>query len=116
MFPSGYDSYKANGVAIIRHQEIAAAVMGYNAVSDQIISVRIQGRPVNITIIQIYTPTIAADADSAEDFYSLLWQTVDDNEARKLPRPQTRSRRLIRAMDLQHCSPAGIQYHHIRLG
>ena len=36
MFHSGNYSYKANRVAIICHQEIAAAVMGYNAVSDRI--------------------------------------------------------------------------------
>ena len=75
MFHSENDSYKAKGVAIICHQEIAAAVM---AVSDRIISVRIQGRPVNIIVIQIYAPTTTAEVNNVEDFYSLLRQTVDD--------------------------------------
>jgi len=46
-------------------------------VSDRIISITIQGRPRNLTIIQVYAPTSAAETDIGE-FYASLQQTIDD--------------------------------------
>jgi len=64
MYYSGHESTKANGVGIICHREIASAVMEYNPVNDRIMTIRLQGKTVNMTIIQPYAPTTAADEDT----------------------------------------------------
>ena len=38
-------------------KDLAGCVLGYKAVNDRIPSIQIQGKPVNITVIQIYAPT-----------------------------------------------------------
>jgi len=65
-------------VAIICSNEIAQTVLGYNPVSDRIISVRIQRKPLNLTFIQVYSPKTTATESDVEDFYSLLQQTIDN--------------------------------------
>ena len=47
------------------------AVLGCNLKNDRVISVRIQGKPLNITAIQAYAPTSNAEAE-VERFYDLL--------------------------------------------
>jgi len=69
---------KANSVGFACHNDIASAVLGYNSVNDRIISIRIQGRPRNLTIIQVYAPTSAAETADIDEFYASLQQTVDD--------------------------------------
>jgi len=54
------------------HKDIASAVLGYNSVSDRIISIRIQGRPRNLTIIQVYASTSAAETADIDEFYATL--------------------------------------------
>ena len=41
------------------------AVLGWNLKNDKMISVRFQGKPFNITVIQVYAPT--GNAEEAED-------------------------------------------------
>ena len=48
------------------------AVLGCNLKNDRIISVRFQGKPFNITIIQVYTPTSNAEETEVERFYEDL--------------------------------------------
>jgi len=74
---SGNDSIKYNGVGIICHREIASAVMGYKPVNDRIITIKLQGMLVNMTIIQIYAPT-TTNEDTVAEFDGLRQQTVDD--------------------------------------
>ena len=53
--------FKENGVAIILNRKVVGTVLGCKPVSDRIISLRIQGYPVNYTIIQVYSPTTDAE-------------------------------------------------------
>ena len=53
----GQESLRKNGVAIIVNKRARNAVFGYNLKNDRMISVRIQGKPFNITVIQVYAPT-----------------------------------------------------------
>ena len=48
------------------------AVLGCNLKNDRMISVRFQGKPFNITIIQAYAPTSNAEEAEAERFYEDL--------------------------------------------
>ena len=53
------------------------ALLGYNPVNDRILTTRPKGNPRNVTIIQIYAPTSAAEEEEVEDFYNTL-QTMTD--------------------------------------
>ena len=50
------ESLRRNGVAIMVNQRVQNAVLGYNLKNDRTISVRFQGKPFNITVIQVYAP------------------------------------------------------------
>ena len=52
----GQESLRRNGVAIIVNKRVQNAVLGCNLKKDRMISVRFQGKPFNITVIQIYAP------------------------------------------------------------
>ena len=60
----GQESLRRNGVAIMVNRRVQNAVLGCNLKNDRMISVRLQGKPFNITVIQIYTP--ASSAEEAE--------------------------------------------------
>ena len=78
VYYSGHDDSKRNGVAIILKKNIAQTILGYNPVNDRIISVRLQGKPLNITLIQVYAPTTGAEEVDIEEFYSKLQKVIDD--------------------------------------
>ena len=59
-----------NGVAIIVNKRVRNAVLGCNLKNDRIISVGFQGKPFNITVIQVYAWT--SNAEEAEQFYEDL--------------------------------------------
>ena len=48
------------------------AVLGCNLKNDIMISVRFQGKPFNITVIQVYAPTSNAEEAEVEQFYEDL--------------------------------------------
>ena len=48
---------KRNGVVLIVNKRVQNAVIGYNLKNDRMVSVQIQGKPFNITVIQVYAPT-----------------------------------------------------------
>ena len=51
--------------------------MGYNPISDRIISVRLQGRSIKTTVFQVYAPTAESDEDAHYNFYGRLQDAVD---------------------------------------
>ena len=53
----GQESLRRNGVAIMINKRVRNAVLGCNLKNDIMISVRFQGKPFNITVIQAYAPT-----------------------------------------------------------
>ena len=50
-------SLRRNGVAIMVNKTVQNAVLGCHLKNDRMISVRFQGKPLNITAIQVYAPT-----------------------------------------------------------
>ena len=52
----GQESLRRNGVAIIVNKGVRNAVLGCNLKNDRMISVHFQGKPFNITVIQVYVP------------------------------------------------------------
>ena len=53
----GQESLRRNGIAIIVNTRVQNVVLGCNLNNDKMISVGIQGKPFNITVIQVYTLT-----------------------------------------------------------
>eukprot|EP00795_Rhopilema_esculentum_P010508 gene10508-19227_t len=54
-----------------------AGKLRYNPVNDRVLSVRLQGRSNNITIVQVYAPTSAANEEEIERFYESVQQVLD---------------------------------------
>ena len=53
----GQDYLRRNGVPLIINKRVQNAVLGYNLKNSGMISVHFQGKPFNITVIQIYAPS-----------------------------------------------------------
>ena len=51
------ESLRRNGVAIMVNKRVLNAVLRCNLKNDRMISVCFQGKPFNITVIQVYAPT-----------------------------------------------------------
>ena len=64
----GQEYLRRYGVALIVNKRVQNAVLGCNFKNDRIISVHCQGKPFNITVIQVYTPTSNAEEGEAEWF------------------------------------------------
>ena len=65
----GQESLRRNGVAIVVNKRVWNAVLGCNLKNDWRISVDFQGKPFNITVIQVYAPT--SNAEEAEGEQSM---------------------------------------------
>ena len=66
------ESFRRSGIAIIVNKRVRNAVLGCNLKNDRIISVRFQGKPLSITVIQVYAPTSNAEEAEVEWFYEDL--------------------------------------------
>jgi len=64
----GQESLRRNGVAIIVNKRVQNAILGCNLKNDRMISVHFQGKPFNITVIQVYAPTSNALRAEVEQF------------------------------------------------
>ena len=68
----GQESLRRNGVAIMVNKRVWNAVLGCKLKKDRMISVHFQGKPFNITVIQVYAPTSNAEEVEVERFYEDL--------------------------------------------
>ena len=68
----GQESLRRNGVALTINEKVQNAVLGCNLKNDRMISVHFQGKPFNITVIEVYALTINAEEAEVEWFYEDL--------------------------------------------
>ena len=68
----GQESLRRNGVAIIVNKRVQNALLGCNLKNDRMIFVHFQGKPFNITVIQVYAPTSNAEETEVKQFYEDL--------------------------------------------
>ena len=61
------------------------AVLGCNLKNDRMISVRFQGKPFNITVIQAYAPTSNAEEAEVERFYEDLQDLLELTPPKRCP-------------------------------
>ena len=73
----GQEFLRRNGVALIGNKRVQNAVLGCNLKNDRMISVRFQGKPFNITVIQTYAPTSNAEDAEVEWFYEDLQDLLE---------------------------------------
>ena len=66
------ESLRRNGVAIMVNKRFRNAVLRCSLKNDRMISVRLQGKSFNITVIQVYAPTGNAEEAEVERFYEDL--------------------------------------------
>ena len=67
----GQESLRRSGVALIVNKRVQDAVLGCSLKNDRMISVRFQGKPFNIRVIQVYAPTSNAEEAEIERFYEI---------------------------------------------
>ena len=66
------ESLRRNGVTIMVNKTVRNAVLRCNLKNDRMISIHFQGKPLNITVIQVYAPTSKAEEAELEQFYEDL--------------------------------------------
>ena len=71
------ESLRRNGIAIMVNKRFKNAVLGCNLKNDRMISVRFQGKPFNIMVIQVYAPTSNAEEAEIECFYEDLQDLLE---------------------------------------
>ena len=71
----GQEFLRRNGIAILVNERVQNAVLGCSLRNDRMISVRIQGKPFNITVIRVYALT--SNAEEVERFYEYLQDLLE---------------------------------------
>ena len=66
----GQESLRINGVALIVNRRVQNAVLGCNLKNNRMVS--FQGKPFNITVIQVYAQTSNVEEAEVERFYEGL--------------------------------------------
>ena len=77
VYYSGQESFRRKGVAIMVNKRVRNAVLGRNLRKDRMISVCLQGKPFNITVIQVYAPTSNPEEAEVEWFYEDLQHLLE---------------------------------------
>ncbi|XP_063601937.1 craniofacial development protein 2-like [Penaeus indicus] len=60
------------GVAVMLDKESAKSLVGWFALSDRVMLVKLKGKQVDISIIQVYAPTTASSEEEIDKFYDTL--------------------------------------------
>ena len=67
------------------NKRVRNAVLGCNLKNDRMTSVRFQGKPFNITVIQVYAPTSNAEEAEVERFYEDLQDLLELTPKKRCP-------------------------------
>ena len=76
---------RRSGVAIIVNKRVQNAVLGCNLKNNRMISVPFQGKPFNITVIQVYAATSNAEEAEVERFYEDLQDLLELTPQKRCP-------------------------------
>ena len=77
MYYCGQECLRRNGMTLIVNKRVWNPVLQCNLKNDRIISVHFQGKPFNITVIQVYAPNSNAEEAEVERFYEDLQDLPD---------------------------------------
>ncbi|XP_024891714.1 craniofacial development protein 2-like [Temnothorax curvispinosus] len=84
IFLAGNGERSNNGVGFIVAKNLRDCVLGYEAIDDRIIKIRIGARPHTLNIVQVYAPTTECTEEEISDFYAKL-----ETACRVKPRKET---------------------------
>ena len=94
IFCCGQESLRRNGVAIIVNKRVQNAVLGCKRVQNAVlgcnlknkrmISIHFQGKPFNITVIQVYALTSNAEEAEVEWFCEVLQDLLELTPKKKM--------------------------------
>ena len=73
----GQESLRRNGLAIMVNKRVQNEILGCNLKNVRMICVRLQDKPFNVTVIQVYAPTSNAEEAEVEWFYEDLQDLLD---------------------------------------
>ena len=76
----GQESLRRNGVAIMVNKRVRYPVLGCNLTNDRMISVCLQGKPFNITVIQVYDLISNTEEAEVEQFYEDLLELTPQKD------------------------------------
>ena len=68
MIYSGGENHR-NGVGIVMKSSVAKSMMGFWALSDRVIMMKLEAKPFNINVMQVDAPTQDHDGEEIEKFY-----------------------------------------------
>ena len=71
------ESLRRNGVATTVNKRVQNVVLGCNLKNNRMISIHSQGKPFNITVIQVYAPTTGAKEAEVDQFYEDLQNLLE---------------------------------------
>lgn len=74
MYRSGTGDRNIHGVGILVANKLTDFVMGYEAINERAMTLKINAKPCALNIMALYAPTLDAEDEEVEEFY----QTVED--------------------------------------
>ena len=77
IYSCGQEFLRRNGVAIIVSKKVQNAILGFSLKNDRMVSVRLQGKPFNIMVIQGYALTSNVEEAEVEQFYEDLQDLLE---------------------------------------
>ena len=77
IYYGGQESLRRSAVAIMVNKRVRNAVLGCNLKNDRMSSVRFQGKPFNIKVIQAYAPTTNAEEAEVEQLFEGLQDLLE---------------------------------------
>ena len=77
IYHCGQEYHRRNKVALVINKRVQNTVLECNLKSDRMISVHFQGKPFNITVIQVYAPTTNAEYAEVDQFYEDLQDLLE---------------------------------------
>ena len=80
---SGGENHR-NGVGIVMKNSVAKSMMGFWAISDRVIMMKLEAKPFNINVMQVYAPTQDHDAEEIEKFYQEIQMVLNMKSQMKL--------------------------------
>ena len=81
----GQESLRRSQVALIVNKRVWNAVLGCSLKNNKMISIHFQGKPFNITVIQVYVPTSKAKDAEVEWFYENLQDLLELTPKKRCP-------------------------------
>ena len=79
IYYGGQESLRRNGVTLIVNKRVRNVVLGCNLKNNRMISVRFQGKPFSITVIQVYALTQNTKETKVEQFYEDLQDHLEQH-------------------------------------